>query len=1066
MIGAHGVAKRDSNRMAGKSLHRLKNDFFWLKRDLLMSASCSKPRRGWLASAAAVLTSTLISVAWIAADEPAESGTAPPPTKANGFDAKNEEEKEKDPVKSAPPPFVGPANQTPLALVGGTLVTLDDDDRVISNGVVVIVNGHIAQVGPTDQVTIPEEAERLDLTGFLVTPGLIDARSVAGLTSDAAADSASDASLDPARVLDPFAEEMLDLSAQGITAVSVQPSPAGQLGGRSILVRVGPNPDPRPEAMVLHNEAGVQAALGAGGGPSNGLTRPAEFDRLKKGLADAKAYQEKFQKYQDALKKYEADLKAYNEAKKQAQAVNAQDASKSSGQSSNKGDAENKEAAKTPGEPLAKKDKAETNDRPAPSPTPEPDRPPTRDELRRIFEILRERGIGRPTPEILRDILREIRDESSSESQKKQEPEPQDQSPKKEEAETKKASEKKEQEDARKNVPSPPTKPTPPDREEPKELLVRVLENVIPLRLELHRADDLERAFKWLDELKIPVILEGLSHPGDKANLVRTRRVPLVLGPWVELEGAPPSYRAGRPSDWPAGLIDEESRFALASFTRRPAGSRWLRVQAAAAVASGIAPPRVLRAITRWPAEFLGRGDTLGRIQTGYRADLAVFAGDPLDPSAPVRLTLSGGVATFQNAQVKPSSGVGPVTIASLPPTAGDLSSADRPAIFPQVQAPAVVFTTTRLMTEGGGFTPGAVWVEAGAIKAFGPDAAANVPANVPVVELGDRPLTPGLVAGPSDFGRSAAIDDPAEPIAALTAADALDPFDPALRRRVEAGFLTVALAPGSSNVVAGAVAAVRPAAKTPLVNPAIAEKLVLSEASRSLERSPATLSSQLALLNRGLEGTLPPTNFYLPEPLKTRFEARRLESLQAVKKGERPALIEARRAEEVAQVLELVARHKLAPPTLIGPVELTPFLDDLKAAGARVVVSTTALLRDERGRLTREVVATGIAGIPLALADDGEPGQARIAATQLVNAGLPPEVALLALTHHAAEAVALPPSCGRLAVGAAADLVIWTGHPLDLRTNVEALVIEGRLWRPPSTKSDRSTQRERIPPS
>src|SRR5262249_16372019 len=132
-----------------------------------------------------------------------------------------------------------------------------------------------------------------------------------------------------------------------------------------------------------------------------------------------------------------------------------------------------------------------------------------------------------------------------------------------------------------------------------------------------------------------------------------SRRLPLVLGPVVELE-TPPAYRKDRPADWPNGLIADDTHWTLGTFSSQPRGSRLLRVHAAAAVAQGVDPDRVLRALTRDAREIVGVGDRLGTIAAGKRADLVVFAGDPLDPSVPVRLVISGGRVVYQ-ADVHPA---------------------------------------------------------------------------------------------------------------------------------------------------------------------------------------------------------------------------------------------------------------------------------------------------------------------------------------------------------------------------------------------------------------------------
>jgi imidazolonepropionase-like amidohydrolase len=76
-----------------------------------------------------------------------------------------------DPVPSA-------KQKKPIALVGGTVHTVSG--AVIVNGTVLFDNGKITAIGET--VSIPADAERVNVSGKHVYPGLIDANTNMGLT--------------------------------------------------------------------------------------------------------------------------------------------------------------------------------------------------------------------------------------------------------------------------------------------------------------------------------------------------------------------------------------------------------------------------------------------------------------------------------------------------------------------------------------------------------------------------------------------------------------------------------------------------------------------------------------------------------------------------------------------------------------------------------------------------------------------------------------------------------------------------------------------------------------------
>ncbi len=100
-----------------------------------------------------------------------------------------------------------PMQDRPIALVGGTIHPISGP--AIQNGTIVFENGVITAVGAN--VQIPEGAERVDVTGKHIYPGLIDAWSQMGLTEIGGIDVATDLN------------EMGDLNPNVRAAVAVHP---------------------------------------------------------------------------------------------------------------------------------------------------------------------------------------------------------------------------------------------------------------------------------------------------------------------------------------------------------------------------------------------------------------------------------------------------------------------------------------------------------------------------------------------------------------------------------------------------------------------------------------------------------------------------------------------------------------------------------------------------------------------------------------------------------------------------------------------------------------------------
>ena len=69
-------------------------------------------------------------------------------------------------------PIVSANTNQPLVLTGGMVIDATGAEP-IQNGVVVISEGKIAQVGSTPTVTIPKESKAINLEGGTILPGFI-----------------------------------------------------------------------------------------------------------------------------------------------------------------------------------------------------------------------------------------------------------------------------------------------------------------------------------------------------------------------------------------------------------------------------------------------------------------------------------------------------------------------------------------------------------------------------------------------------------------------------------------------------------------------------------------------------------------------------------------------------------------------------------------------------------------------------------------------------------------------------------------------------------------------------
>jgi imidazolonepropionase-like amidohydrolase len=142
--------------------------------------------------------------------------------------------------------FVAPVSGAkPLAFTGATIHTAGG--QTFQPGTLVVQDGKILEVGPAEQVAVPADAERVDLAGKTVIPGLVDSHSHLGVYSRPEVPSNSDGneSTGPVqsavRALDainPFDPGIRMATAGGITTANIMPGSANVIGGQTLYVKL------------------------------------------------------------------------------------------------------------------------------------------------------------------------------------------------------------------------------------------------------------------------------------------------------------------------------------------------------------------------------------------------------------------------------------------------------------------------------------------------------------------------------------------------------------------------------------------------------------------------------------------------------------------------------------------------------------------------------------------------------------------------------------------------------------------------------------------------------------
>ncbi len=297
-----------------------------------------------------------------------------------------------------------------------------------------------------------------------------------------------------------------------------------------------------------------------------------------------------------------------------------------------------------------------------------------------------------------------------------------------------------------------------------------------------------------------------------------------------------------------------------------------------------------------------------------------------------------------------------------------------------------------------------------------------------------------------------------------MRAIDGINPFDPCFKEARVAGVTTVVTGPGSANVIGGQFAALKTYGRyieDMLIQDPIAMKAAFGENPKRVyteqKEAPYTRMA-IAALFRGamVEAQEYERKLKLGEEDADKLPDRDLgiEALLPVLRGEIRLKVHAHRADDILTALRLAKEFNLSV-TLDHCTEGHLILDILKeqteALGAGIILGPLFSDRSKielKNMTFRAPKLMHEAGIPFALMTDHPviPIQhLPVCAALCVREGLDVDEALRAITINAAKVVGLGERVGSLEVGKDADVAIFDGHPLDIRSHCLRTIINGK---------------------
>jgi imidazolonepropionase-like amidohydrolase len=355
----------------------------------------------------------------------------------------------------------------------------------------------------------------------------------------------------------------------------------------------------------------------------------------------------------------------------------------------------------------------------------------------------------------------------------------------------------------------------------------------------------------------------------------------------------------------------------------------------------------------------------------------------------------------------------------------------------------------------------GTVVIDGGRITAVGP-ASVPLPVGARVVDAKGKWVTPGLVNALTTLGVNevdmvpASNDTSAQGEAGIAAAlrvwEGLNPSSVLWAPARNEGITSAVVVP-TGGLVAGQAAFVDTAGETRTA--LVRRAPVAMAATLTATTAGATSRGELLLRLRQLldDARTYGTKRAAYERSETRgFVVSRLhlEALQPVLAGKLPLLVAVDRAADIEAVLALAREYKLrvivqggAEAWKVAAALAAAKVPVLTDAQGNIPVSFDALgARQENAALLRR------AGVAVAIVG-GSPDafNVRNVKQQAGNAvayGLPWDEALRAVTLAPAEAFGVADAVGSLAVGKAANVVVWSGDPFEFTTRAEHVFIRG----------------------
>ncbi|MGL6107005.1 amidohydrolase [Romboutsia sp.] len=327
--------------------------------------------------------------------------------------------------------------------------------------------------------------------------------------------------------------------------------------------------------------------------------------------------------------------------------------------------------------------------------------------------------------------------------------------------------------------------------------------------------------------------------------------------------------------------------------------------------------------------------------------------------------------------------------------------------------------------------------------------------------------IMPGLIEAHSHIGMweegiGSEGDDGCESYSPITsgvrAIDAINPFDEAFEEALYGGVTVACSGPGSANVIGGQFALIKLHGNIideMVLNPYIAQKCAFGENPKAefgkKGNAPMTRMGIAYLLRKALiEAKNYKANKELAQNKGEHFDIDiDQEALLKVLNKEVPLKAHVHRADDICSAIRIAKEFDI-DMTLDHCTEGHLIVDYIKESKFPVIVGPSFGSRSkvEINKKSFKTVKVLIEkGILTAITTDHNvlPQQSlNMCAAMAVREGLDEFEALKAITINPAKILRIDNIKGKLEEGMDADIVVWNSHPLDIKSKVEKVIIEG----------------------